>query len=135
MIHYPIHFLSICFTYYIAPYQISTKLRSCAIYFDDSLFFCSCQPPEICLCWHPGGSHRREFSRTSFREHAVQHLGFFFLSMANSQEICWGFPSPMEMGVAAGGQFYSPKGRTVELTLRNLSDLFKGILSFFLVGG
>ena len=30
--------------------SISTKLRSCAIYFDDSLFFCSCQPPEINAC-------------------------------------------------------------------------------------
>lgn len=86
--------------------SISTKLRSCAIYFDDSLFCCSCQPPEICLCWHPGGAHRREFSRTSFREHAVQHLGFVFLSMANSEEICWRFPSPMEMGVAGGGNFF-----------------------------
>ena len=88
--------------------SISTKLRSCAIYFDDSLFFCSCQPPEICLCWHPGGAHRREFSRTSFREHAVQHLGFSFCPWPTAKRFVGDFPHPWKWELQ-GGPIFFPK--------------------------
>ena len=96
--------------------SISTKLRSCAIYFWWLTFFCSCPinvlAPRRCPpAWILTNVFQRARGAT---------LGVFLFVHGQQRRDFLGISLTHGNGSCRGGQFFSPKGRTVELTLREL---------------
>lgn len=110
--------LAICFTYYIAPYKQAPNLGVVPSTSDD--FFVAAVNLQRFACVGtqavPTGVNSHERLSESTR---CNTWGFSFCPWPTAKRFVGDFPHKGN-GSCRGGQFFSPKGRTVELTLREL---------------